>query len=76
VAELARREQLDYLAALRRGLFCELGRGNVDFPELLGELRDTGYDGWIVVEQDVLPAMGSPVASATRNRQYLQTIGL
>jgi hypothetical protein len=29
-----------------------------------------------VVEQDVLPAMGSPVASATRNRQYLQTIGL
>jgi inosose dehydratase len=76
VAELARREQLDYLAALRRGLFCELGRGNVDFPGLLGELRDTGYDGWIVVEQDVLPAMGSPVASATRNRQYLQTIGL
>jgi inosose dehydratase len=76
VAERARGEQLDYQTALRRGLFCELGRGNVDFPALLGELREMNYDGWIVVEQDVLPAMGSPAASATRNRHYLQTIGL
>jgi inosose dehydratase len=76
VAELARREQLDYQTALRHGLFCELGRGDVDFPALLGELRNADYDGWIVVEQDVLPAMGSPLASATRNRQYLRTIGL
>ncbi len=76
VAERARREQMDYQTALRHGLFCELGLGNVDFPGLLGELRDMDYDGWIVVEQDVLPAMGSPAASATRNRRYLQTIGL
>ena len=76
VAERARREQMDYQTALRHGLFCELGLGIVDFPALLGELRNAGYDGWIVVEQDVLPAMGSPLASATRNRRYLQTIGL
>jgi inosose dehydratase len=67
---------LDYQTALRQGLFCELGRGSVDFPALLRELQDAGYDGWIVVEQDVLPAMGSPVASATRNREYLRSIGL
>jgi inosose dehydratase len=76
IAERARQERWDYQNALRRGLFCELGRGSVDFPALLCELRDAGYDGWIVVEQDVLPAMGSPVASATRNRQYLRSIGL
>ena len=76
VAERARRERMDYQTALRLGLFCELGRGTVDFPALLAELRKMGYDGWIVVEQDVLPSMGSPAASATRNRQYLQTIGL
>jgi len=76
VAERARRERMDYQSALRLGLFCELGRGSVDFPALLAELRKMGYDGWIVVEQDVLPSMGSPAASATRNRQYLQTIGL
>ena len=45
-------------------------------PALLPDFRDTGFDGWIVVEQDVLPAMGSPVASATRNREYLRSIGL
>jgi inosose dehydratase len=76
VAELVRRERLDYQDALRRGLFCELGRGSVDFPALLRDLHETNYDGWIVVEQDVLPAMGSPVASATRNRRYLRDIGL
>lgn len=76
IAERARQEQLDYQTALRHGLFCELGRGNVDFPALLRDLQDGDYDGWIVVEQDVLPAMGSPAASATRNRRYLQGIGL
>jgi len=76
VANLARRERLDYQDALRRGLFCELGRGSVDFPALLRDLHKTNYEGWIVVEQDVLPAMGSPVASAMRNRRYLRDIGL
>jgi inosose dehydratase len=76
IAERARRERLDYQDALRHGLFCELGRGSVDFPALLRDLRDADYDGWIVVEQDVLPAMGSPMESATRNRGYLRGIGV
>jgi inosose dehydratase len=76
LAARARRERSDYHAALRHGLFCELRRGSVDFPALLRDLQDADYDGWIVVEQDVLPAMGSPVASATRNRQYLRGIGV
>jgi inosose dehydratase len=76
VAERARRDRLDYQEALRHGLFCELGRGSVDFPALLRDLQSADYDGWIVVEQDVLPAMGSPVASAMRNRRYLKGIGV
>jgi inosose dehydratase len=76
VSARARREEWDYQTALRHGLFCELGDGSVDFPELLRELQATGFDGWIVVEQDVLPAMGAPLASATRNRRYLQSIGI
>jgi len=76
VAERARREQWDYQTALRHGVFCELGRGSVDFPALLRELEASNYDGWIVVEQDVLPAMGAPLESATRNREYLKGIGV
>jgi inosose dehydratase len=76
IAERARKEEWDYQTALRHGVFCELGHGSVDFPALLRELTSSGYSGWIVVEQDVLPAMGAPLASATRNRRYLQQVGL
>jgi inosose dehydratase len=48
----------------------------VDFPAVLEALRDAGYDGWVVVEQDVLPGMGEPRESARRNREYLRSIGL
>jgi len=76
VAARARAGGWDYQTALRHGLFCELGRGSVDFPGLLADLRAAGFGGWIVVEQDVLPAMGAPLASATRNREYLRGIGI
>ena len=75
-ASAARRERWDYLTAVRNGLFCELGRGAVDFKEVTNQLRAIGYDGWIVVEQDVLPSLGTPFASAQRNRQYVATLGL
>jgi inosose dehydratase len=66
----------DYLESLRRGVFCELGRGEIDFSGVLAGLEQSGYDGWIVVEQDVLPGMGTPKDSARRNREYLASIGL
>ena len=59
-----------------QGIFPELGQGDVDFPGVLRELENIGYEGWIVVEQDVLPGLGAPLDSATRNRQYLRGIGL
>ncbi len=76
VAAEARANGWDYFAAVRRGLFCELGRGSVDFAALTAALRRHRYDGWIVVEQDVLPGMGSPADSARRNRDYLRALGL
>jgi inosose dehydratase len=76
IAARARAEGWDYQTALRHGLFCELGRGAVDFPGLLRDLTARGFAGWIVVEQDVLPSMGAPLESAIRNRRYLQSIGV
>jgi inosose dehydratase len=76
VAERSRREGWDYFASVRNGIFCELGRGEVNFPLVKAELENMGYDDWIVVEQDVLPGMGKPKASARRNREYLAGIGL
>jgi len=76
VAADARRGEWDYFAAVRNGLFCELGQGAVDFDAVIRELRTMAYDGWIVVEQDVLPSMGTPFASAHRNRLFLAALGL
>jgi inosose dehydratase len=76
VAARARAEGWDYFEAVRRGVFCELGKGEVDFPAVVAALRAVGYAGWIVVEQDVLPGTGTPLESAQRNRAYLSSIGL
>ncbi|GAC1509530.1 MAG: myo-inosose-2 dehydratase [Ktedonobacteraceae bacterium] len=76
VAQRARTEGWDYFAAVQHGVFCELGKGNVPFESVVSWLHKHDYQGWIVVEQDVLPGMGSPKASAQRNRDYLKAIGL
>ncbi len=70
-------EGWDYAASVRHGVFCELGRGEVDFPGVLSRLQSNGYSGWLVVEQDVLPStMGTPAESAARNRRYLRSLGV
>jgi inosose dehydratase len=76
VAAASRVEGWSGVQSVEHGVFCELGQGDVDFPAVLADLRQRGYQGWIVVEQDVLPGMGSPKASAQRNRAYLAGIGL
>jgi inosose dehydratase len=72
----AARDQWDYQKSVRKGVFCELGHGSVDFRAVLGLLKSSGYAGWLVVEQDVLPSMGTPAQSAARNREYLRSLGV
>jgi len=76
VAERARSGGLGYLAAVREQLFCELGRGSVDFAAVIAALERLDYGGWIVVEQDVFPGVGTPLDSARRNREYLRRLGI
>jgi inosose dehydratase len=74
VAERSRHEHWDYFTSLRHGVFCELGQGAVDFSALLTWLRSREYNGYIVVEQDVLPGMGAPKESAARNLEFLRQV--
>jgi len=73
-AARSRAQEWDYFTALRHGVFCELGKGSVDFPAVLRWLALRQYDGYVLVEQDVLPGMGMPKESARRNREYLRSI--
>jgi len=69
-------EDWDYFKAINSGIFCELGKGNVDFKAVLNELDAMNYDDWIVVEQDIIPGMGKPFESALRNREFLKSLGI
>lgn len=75
-AQDSRKEEGDYFDAIQRGVFCELGKGAVDFKAVVDLLTNTGYDDWVVVEQDILPGMGNPKACAKANRDYIKTLGL
>lgn len=75
VARTVKARQLDYFAAVGEGIFCELGQGDVDFPAVRAWLLDQGYRGYVTVEQDVIPGLGTPYESARRSRAYLASIG-
>ncbi|MEO6960731.1 MAG: TIM barrel protein [Puia sp.] len=76
VAGQAAANNWDYFESVRNGIFCELGKGDVPFDKIREFLESKAYNGWIVVEQDVLPGMGAPKHCAQLNRDYLKGIGL
>ena len=76
IANLSRENEWDYFKSVNEGVFCELGTGAVDFKSIRDELVRKNYNGWIVVEQDVLPGMGNPKECAFRNREYIKSLGL
>ena len=55
---------LSYNDAVRDGLFRPLGEGAARIRDVLALLREAGYAGWYVLEQDVMldrePAPGAP----------------
>ena len=59
--------------AWRSGVFCELGSGDVELDAFVDELA--GYEGWLVVEQDWVPAPADSGAAQAvaqvRNRRWL-----
>jgi inosose dehydratase len=78
-AELARSKAWDFYEAIRHGVFARLGQGGVDFPGVVRLLLDTGFSGWVVVEQDVLEGgqgAESPLANARAGYAYLKGLGV
>lgn len=62
--------------ACGQGIFCNLGKGDVDFPAVRQVLIDAGFTGWCTVEQDCDPTLDvRPMDDARANREYLESIG-
>lgn len=74
--ETVRRERLPWGVAVARGVTDEPVRGAVDFEGLAEALKDTGYSGYAIVEQDMFPCDPAvPLPLARRTIAYLRTLG-
>ena len=52
-----RADEADLTELVRRGGFCALGEGDLDLDAFVSALTESGYTGWVVIEQDA-PATG------------------
>ncbi len=70
--------ELTFSDGVRRGLFLPLGSGIVGIGSLVAALENAGYDGWYVLEQDVMldgaPDGEGPVADVRRSLDYLLSV--
>jgi inosose dehydratase len=68
---------LPYEQAVRDGLYRPLGDGDVDVRRVLEVLDGAGYDGWYVLEQDIMlsadPGYG-PAAEVGRSLAYMKGV--
>jgi inosose dehydratase len=63
---------IGFLDALRRYIFCGLGKGSVDLQGFVEGLQRARFAGWMVIEEDTSP--DPPLVAARRNRRYLREV--
>ena len=80
-AELAasvRSGELTYTEAVAKRMYTPLGTGDVDVAGIVAVLRDNGFDGWFVLEQDTIlddePAGEGPVRDVRASVAYLRDV--
>jgi inosose dehydratase len=75
MAATVRSGEVGFGDAVRAGMFRALGEGDVDIAGMIATLEGAGYDGWYVLEQDVMlggePAEVGPVANVRRSLDFM-----
>ncbi len=59
----------DMRAVWERGVFVPLGHGDLDLDGFMDKLVATGFDGWVVVEQDVILGRGDSLDGPAQNQR-------
>jgi inosose dehydratase len=54
------------------GEWTAMGAGMIEFPRIVRRLRDTGYSGWIMLEDESVEAETDPDAATQKNGEYLR----
>nr|WP_055508269.1 TIM barrel protein [Nonomuraea pusilla] len=68
--------ELTYTEAVRAGVYRPLGQGDVDIAGIVTGLAGSGYDGWFVMEQDVVLSGPDerPVENVRQSIAYLDEV--
>ena len=79
LAARVRDGEIAYHEAVRQGLYPPLGRGDAGVGDVISVLEAAGYDGWYVIEQDVVvegePAAGhGPIEGQRESLRFLEGI--
>ena len=70
-------ENIPLGTAVQMGTFCEPALGMINFLAFRDVLREVGYSGFGIVEQDMYPVpFDKPLPIARRTRAYLREIGI
>ncbi|TQM82219.1 2-keto-myo-inositol dehydratase [Saccharothrix saharensis] len=67
IAATVREGRIGYTAAVQQRMYVPLGDGDVDVAALVAFLRDAGYTGWYVLEQDTALGADSPLDTPVRD---------
>jgi inosose dehydratase len=79
VAEWLNDHELSLMQAVQHGLFRPLGEGDARIEEVVRALAASGYERWLVLEQDLAitgsepPAGGGPVLDVRKSIEFLST---
>lgn len=77
IANQVRDGSLSYTEGVSAGMYVPLGSGDVDLGAIIDVLETHGYDGWYVLEQDMIlltepdGGAGDPVASVRQSLDFV-----
>jgi inosose dehydratase len=76
LAERVRAGELTYTQAVEAGIYRPLGQGDVDVAGIVAGLTRAGYQGWYVLEQDVIlgPGDADPKEDVRESLAYLRRL--
>ena len=67
-------EQLNFMDAVRAGVFTVPGDGIIDFKPILSALEKNKYQGWMIVEAEQDPEKAAPLEYAKKAYNYLRPL--
>lgn len=72
--------EITWSEGIKGGMFVPIGQGDIDFKTIVDELTKAGFDGYYVLEQDIMideepPAGGGPIDNARASLEALQKLG-